>query len=319
MRPLKYVIHIGVHKTGTTLIQKNLAQNIGALRAQGVYYVNLEAPRILQKQWHLLRRAQNDHRYPLAKNALAKFNHKVAKAARNAGAHTVLMSDENYLGVLPHHQLEWSDQPARFYPHAGKCLQALTFAINPRDIRFVMYTREQSSILRGHYVEGLRLTRMPYTFEEFLDRIDLSTYRFDDLYARVKDARKRSEFVVKPFESIRYGASAFLSDFYASCNLEADRMSILPEVIYASIDADQGEFLRVLSKEWEASNRDPKYRRLARIVTEQASDPKKPIVVPEKYRAQINGLIEADATPSLVPDAAPVQVQELPRGLIAAE
>lgn len=299
MRPLNYVIHLGVHKTGSTLIQRNLAQNVAALRKQGVYYLNQEAPEVLAKQWHLLRRVQNQNRFPLAKNGLAKFNKAVAEAARTVGAHTILMSEENYIGVLPHHQMEWSDDPVQFYPHAGACLQALTFGIDPRAIRFVMYTRDQASVLRGHYVEGLRLTRMPLTFSEFLERLDLPSYRFDDLYARVKYARKRSEFVVKPFETIQYGARAFLEDFYATCGLDPTRLSIRPDVVRATIDADQAEFLRVLSKEWEASGRDPKYRRLAKIVTEQPADPRKPIEIPETYRVAVEALSQADDILSL--------------------
>lgn len=320
MRSLNYVIHIGVHKTGTTLIQRNLEENLAALRAQGVYYLNQEAPEVLSKQWHLLRRVQNEHRFPLAKNALAKFNRAVAEAAQVAGAHTVLMSEENYVGVLPHHQMEWSDGPVQFYPHAGPCLQALTFGIDPRAIRFVMYTRDQASVLRGHYVEGLRLTRMPLTFEQFLDRVDLQTYRFDDLYARVKYARKRSEFVVKPFESIQYGARAFLEDFYATCGLDPARLSIRPEVVYATIDADQAEFLRVLSKEWEASGRDPKYRRLAKIVTEQSADPRKPIEIPQRFLRAVQELTAADTALSLARPQPPSQEHSVFRPeLIAAE
>ena len=95
---MRIVFHLGVHKTASTLIQRTLAMNAEALRARGVFYVNTEMPFVITRQRYALRKLQTPWRNPPPKDALSNLNAKILRKAERAGAHTVLMSEENRIG-----------------------------------------------------------------------------------------------------------------------------------------------------------------------------------------------------------------------------
>lgn len=291
---MKFVIHIGVHKTGTTLLQRNLEHNHETLRAQSVYALTQEWPGLLERQLDYIRRLQNAKRLPLPENALSRAVRRISRAAAERDARMVLMSEENYLGGTIHRQFKWGAEKAQLYPMATACLQLLTFGIKDEDLRFVLYTRDLGGILRGHYTEGLRALAMPYTFEEMLDRCDLTRFRFTDLIARIRATRPGAEFAIQRFEDIRDGTKPFVQDFFRACTLNPARMPVIDEVVYPGIDVQQADALRALTLERDSVSGRGQYRERLREITARPVDPAQPIEIPERYRAQIAELSAAD-------------------------
>ena len=86
------ILHLGLHKTGTTFVQESLKVSRRALIEQGLFYTPL-----------------NQMRNKITKNIGNEYDEKksqdlqtsidiIASEAKNAGCHTMLLSDENILG-----------------------------------------------------------------------------------------------------------------------------------------------------------------------------------------------------------------------------
>ena len=86
---MRLVFHLGVHKTASTLIQKNLADNIAWLRDQGVYYVNIEFKQAVIRQREHLRRLQSPDRDAPRAGALRKMNRRIIREATYRGGFVI--------------------------------------------------------------------------------------------------------------------------------------------------------------------------------------------------------------------------------------
>ena len=52
---MQYIYHLGAHKTASSLLQRNLVENLDEIRAQGVFYVNAELPWAIKRQRNIIR------------------------------------------------------------------------------------------------------------------------------------------------------------------------------------------------------------------------------------------------------------------------
>ncbi|MDF0603149.1 hypothetical protein P1J78_20580 [Psychromarinibacter sp. C21-152] len=296
---LRFVYHLGVHKTGSTLLQHNLHRNARALAAQGVRCVNTAWPKGLERARHRLRRLQNPARGQGSEDILASLNGRFVKQARAVGAHTVLVSEENFLGNPIHRELEWGHAPARFYPQAGPCLRALIYGIDPADVTVVLYTRRLPGLLRGHYSEALRALATADSYDTFLSRTDIEGFRFDDLVGRLEAAAPGIRVVLRPFEAIRGGGTAFVADFLEVCGVDPDALEIDGGQVNPGVDAAQAEALRALGARRAAGEEPKPLRKEARRILETPADPDTPIAVPERHRARIAGAMRGDVSERL--------------------
>jgi len=292
--PLRFVYHLGVHKTGTSLLQHNLARNGAEIAAQGVWCLNTAWPNGLERVRHRLRRVQNQNRMALAEDAMASLNERLIRQAEAAGAHSILVSEENFLGNPIHRELEWRPEPARFCPRSVACLKTLTWGIPQDRIRIILYTRELDGLLRGHYSEALRALRTGDSFGEFLDRVDLDDFRFDRLLDRIRAAVPGAEIVLRRFETISDGPAAFVRDFMRLCHIGPDPLRMHTGGVNPSLDADQAEQLRWIYWQLQSSDKPRRLRRRAMEVIRAPADRRAPILVPPTHRARINAAMAGD-------------------------
>lgn len=248
---MKVVYHLGVHKTGTTLLQQSLAVNTGQLRDHGVYFLNAEWPdglKRLRRRMRGLQKHLNDG-VPTEGDVarLGELNGRLLRRASASGAKLLLISEENLLGVTVHRELAWGNDPARFYPSAGENLAGLTTGLSPGDITAILYTRSLDSLLLGFYSEAVRHLETAEDYAGFLDRVDIPSFRFDDLLARLQASRPCIDIRVKPFEAIRAGVAAFVGDLLSECGVHPDGIEVPSEKVHKGLDTRQIEVLRELA------------------------------------------------------------------------
>jgi len=129
------VIHAGIHRTGTTSLQRTLARNRGALLAQGVAYPGEEASH-QPLAWSLLRRQSGPG------EVLG-----IVEAARAAGAARVILSGEDF---AIHEDLGW--------------LAAVAARV---ETRAVLYLRRQDHWLMSWYNQHVK-----WPFDRAKSRMD---------------------------------------------------------------------------------------------------------------------------------------------------
>ncbi len=292
---MRWVIHLGVHKTGSTLLQENLAANADALLAQGLYAANgLWPTGVVRARWRL-RHFQSPGMEDIDAEKIAGLLGRMRRKARNAGAEGVILSEENFLGVPIHRELKWGRKVASFYPLAERCLGALLHGLPPANVRLVLYTRRLDAMLRGHYTEALRHLGTTDTYEEFLARTDIETFRFDLLLARLRRVAPDVDYVVRPFESIRDGADGFVADFMRICGADPAQLSISADRVNHGFDADQAEEVRRISVQLHDDY--PKPRELRRRVDEIAAtppDPARKMVIPARFAERVAAVMRDD-------------------------
>ena len=301
---MRFIYHLGVHKTGTTLLQQNLERNSALLRDQGVYCVNGEWADGVKKLRRRMRRLQNPSLATPRHELAETLNKRIRRRAEAAGADTVLISEENFIGNPVHFEQQWRDEPARFYPAAADCLKALTFGIAPQDITVILYTRAQEGLLKGHYSEALRALEALTDFGGFLDRTNIASFRFDDLLARMQAALPAARFELKPFEAIKGGAEAFLSDFFALIDVNAARFDLIAEKVNPGITAWQAQRLVELARVQKAGEAIPRLARKLRAVFDDEAAPRDPITVPERHKDAIRAAMSGDLSERLLSELA---------------
>jgi hypothetical protein len=129
---MQLVVHAGIHRTGTTSLQRRLARNRDALRAQGVAYPG-EAPNHQALAWELIR-GQSGAREVLA-------------LVEGAGAPRVVLSGEDF---AIHEDLGWLEGVAARH-----------------DVSVVIYLRRQDHWLMSWYNQHVK-----WPFDRVKSRMD---------------------------------------------------------------------------------------------------------------------------------------------------
>ena len=199
------------------------------------------------------------------------------------------MSEENFLGIALHRQLTWGVDRAAFYPRAVDCLKLLTVGFPPKRVRFILYHRDMSEVIKGHYVEGLRALRISSDFLRFLDRLDLETFDFNKLTSAIKGAFPDSRLIVKPFAPIRDRPEDFVRDFLRTCRLDDARLKVSGGIENPSIDARQAEHLRALAESCDTAP-DHQAKTKASQVYKSPPDAEFPITYPPEYLRQLQAV-----------------------------
>lgn len=165
-RPLKVIIHIGTHKTGTTSLQRFLASNEELLEQQGrILYPNIG------------RNKRKGYHHPLFKllyagefTAYQEMAASILREAENRSCHTVLLSSE----VLSRATL------------TDEILREIHQSFQHCEVSILVYFRQQDSYLQSIYAEKVKRGRLaaPETILD-IDTDYLNYFKFTERYARV--------------------------------------------------------------------------------------------------------------------------------------
>ncbi|WP_137702543.1 hypothetical protein [Marimonas lutisalis] len=156
----RILIHAGFYKTGTSSVQAFLAQNRSALAP----YFDFYGPGDIGNSGQYAREyAQRPFPWRLYRfrRALRRFLAGIPDPASG----TVVISRENYTGVMPGHR-DWRGRPVIGFPAAEKLLATLLGELRHRfgpeaQIEFLFTTRTRESWLKsvhGHLLRSIRLT-----------------------------------------------------------------------------------------------------------------------------------------------------------------
>jgi len=200
------ILHIGVPKTGSSLIQKSLRALRQPLRDHGIAYIDRKA---------FL--AMGDYRawaaYDRSAYSKEKFSDELAGAVEAArkkvarGGRTLLISNESISGRLS------PDYGDPFWPRAGESIAELVSVIKPERTRVIVYVRRQDRLLESLYMQRMHLGYQT-RWEHFRDKVCRDDrVRYTQLLALVGAAPSVQSLRVRPFETIQAGAAAFTADF----------------------------------------------------------------------------------------------------------
>ncbi|MGK7754374.1 MULTISPECIES: hypothetical protein [unclassified Roseovarius] len=276
---MKYVIHLGVHRTASLLLQQNLSSNLDQLRAQGVFYVNAEIPKLVQRQIRMIRRRHKPGSTPHAIGNFAEINAAITDAAAQAGAQTVLISDEHRLGPSMTRSLLWNQPHPGFYPQAATNLQHVQAGLPLEQTRLLLYTRNAESYLLSLYSDAIRQNQVAMTLEQFCRSVNFNSINFHALEQELAALHPDLQVKSRQFERIKLGPETYLRSFLRDIGLDPAPFALRPTPPRPQLDAMQVEaLLHIMSG--TQSRRADMVASLREKVLRGAPNPLAPLVLP---------------------------------------
>lgn len=237
---MRILIHIGVHKTATTLLQKSLQQNRKKLVDNSVSVVVRDTHKLLKNQLRLF--LNNKSNIAETQKVIKNF----ISAEKEKGIGTIVISDENLLDAPPSRYFE-KKQKLEFYPNAKRNVKKLKKLFKSHELVWLLYTRKQHSLIPSLYKDGLKYFRYSSTLTSFLNGLDKKMFRFDILIQKLAETVKGDRVIIKNFESIENGTEKYIKDFFA-CFIKLQDFSIPVQKINVSLTTFQAELFRLYSK-----------------------------------------------------------------------
>ncbi|SEP70926.1 hypothetical protein SAMN05428995_101571 [Loktanella sp. DSM 29012] len=181
--PLDIVFHIGAHKTATTHLQHSIGNVSDKLAEAGIQFFG---PQSLRQPGKRLEARFNLPFNPRKSNADPRPSDVVLDEMVQGG-HRLLLSEENYIGVLfdrstdgPMHRIA-----APLYPTAGERLMALAHKIAPQGIDVCLGVREPAGFLNSAYGQAFLAGHFIHV-NKFKQQNPLSLVDWADLVARLR-------------------------------------------------------------------------------------------------------------------------------------
>lgn len=188
-------LHLGAHKTGTSLVQKYLRDVPEQVSHLDIRFINrVDTDKLIGWGSHLVK---TPHR----------LRERIDYEASQPGARVVFTSHENTLG-RPH-------QPAagHLYPQAQQRIEILREALEGLDVRIIFYLRRQGSFLESYYLQLVHQGEC-FSFDQWLDRVELDRVSWDPVTRMLRDAFGKDKVSIGDFDEIHAGQEAFLSGFF---------------------------------------------------------------------------------------------------------
>lgn len=141
--PLSISLHLGVHKTASTHLQKSLQRSPGKLAPAGITF---RGPKYLRDPDHKLAQVMRTNGPDLEAVFGADPLHQMAGAADR-----LVLSDENLLGLV------FSDlHPGMPYPRARGRIERLLAALAPSSVQMFLAVRDPASWLVSLYSQRIK-------------------------------------------------------------------------------------------------------------------------------------------------------------------
>ena len=187
-------VHIGPHKTGSTAIQRCLAENKATLAEAGLKYLH-------SKTLH-------DAGMLLAKESFQEAEQLLIRVARKIStseAGTWLLSQEDFCGDLP-----GRSRRKAVYPKLAKNLRIIVRALSPHQVVFVFFERDEEQWLESCYHQHLRFRTFFNDFRTFRSHFE----NFTDWESQLQGVKSifGDSLRIIPYVKVPHaGASALLS------------------------------------------------------------------------------------------------------------
>ena len=187
-------LHLGAHKTGTTLVQR-FARQSSLLAEHDVALVG---------------RSMFGATAPAEPDVAASRNDVVERirSAYAGGAAGVFMSDERYLGR------PCVDGTPGLYPTASHSVAAAAEWLAGFDLRVIYYVRPYTAFLESYFVQVVQEGET-HSFDAWLGALELETLRWPGVIEAIRTAAPAADVVVREFDmEIAGGRDRFLRRFF---------------------------------------------------------------------------------------------------------
>lgn len=157
------VIHIGLHKTGSTYIQNLLKKNRAAFPSWMAVFNQADGTsRALHQacQGYQMGGQKNGDAATRRDAILAECSNILEKSPEETT--TILISDEEISGVMPGRLGQFG-----MYPQLAEIAETLVEGFRPHDVRFVVYTREIHSWIKSVHNQAVKQHRLQMDFDDF--------------------------------------------------------------------------------------------------------------------------------------------------------
>jgi hypothetical protein len=193
-KPKRVAIHIGSHKTGTSLVQHYMRENVPTVAAHGISYIS--------------RGDMNDYIGWGDKiiNSPGKLRRRLDKELSAFTCRYVFMSHENAIGR------PFSDTLPGLYPFARENMEAIASALQGYDATIILTIRPEAGFLESYYLQTIHQGGTQ-TFEQWVAGIDIENIPWRPAVDAVRAAFSKQRVHVIDFRSIARGQNAFLRDF----------------------------------------------------------------------------------------------------------
>jgi hypothetical protein len=185
------VVHLGSHRTGTTLLQQHLLNNQDLMLEAGVEC--LCPPRTRNLILHGLMKAPHNHTEESEVEAATsdkKLRNRFKRIKRQN--RKIILSEENIIG-----QIRYNRETGSLFPHIVKRLQRFDLAFENVDI-FYLSIRELSSWWVSCFSQSIKESYSPPGPEE-LEEICLSERSWKDVIQDIRNTYPNAILVVREF------------------------------------------------------------------------------------------------------------------------
>ncbi|MGR3607283.1 MAG: hypothetical protein ACU0BN_00230 [Sulfitobacter sp.] len=221
-------VHLGAHKTGSTLLQNMLFRNRESLVRQKVFYQRGPGR-------HPFFEYYRDQNMAAFQNRCVELRERFQENA--ARYRHVVFSSETLFGT--------SDLSGgtRLYPNAPWVLDILTGILKGMNVHFILYTRRQDDFIESTFINRLQtlatsshldhralLSRSDWSnFDNYLQSFDFQALSWHQLASEIADRFGRKTLTVRPYESIALGKRHYCEAFFGGV-CDPSRLELTAEV-----------------------------------------------------------------------------------------
>ena len=222
-------LHLGAHKTGTSLLQKYLEVRTDEVAKMRVAVITRSQSSDLLGWGEPVRQHPERLRHALIAAGKPRGDRAGKRKLSRAAAAllrrpaTVILSNENALGR------PFTEGVPGLYPNAADCADALARSVGDLEPRVVYYLRSQEQFLESYYLQTVHQGGTA-TFADWYSKLDPSAVSWVPVIEAIVNAFGPDRLVLRDFEEIRAGQNAFIEAFLRSCD---PRLS--PTVDYSAL------------------------------------------------------------------------------------
>lgn len=213
-RQINLTLHIGLQKTGTTLIQRSLRKLAPEMREKGTIYIDRLDMLALDhlRGWSAFVKNKPELRHDFMSGMRELADQR--NSGRWKKARHILISNESLVGThSPNYR-----RP--FRPNAEAAIQDLIETFEPKSTRLLLYVRRQDRLIESAYMQRIHAGKS-YSFGKFLKQFDEGPIMdYGNLASRLEALETVTEVITRPFETIGSGAVPFVTDFLRAAGMK---------------------------------------------------------------------------------------------------
>lgn len=186
-------IHVGAHKTGSSLLQRILIHSQASLAQHGLYF----DPEFQEFATKTFRNA-----YQMPESELEPYRQFYRDRYQSVPQERIAVSCEALMG-----------NKAAGYDNLPGVVQNLAYLFQDFEVKIVGYSRRQDTYLESFYSHTVK-TGGDGTFDHFMELHHLNHLHWDTLFTFFADKFGRDNLFCAPYEELMLDAKSFIQTFF---------------------------------------------------------------------------------------------------------